>query len=103
MAEPQALAGETAKSRSALKSNSTMVIDNRKPAPGAKDFDATVGEWVAPEDHSRNEKKKPLDPTLTDLLVRDLASGQVRRLRAGGRRATFGGGANPYDTPTLGG
>lgn len=44
-----------------------------------------------------------LDPTLTDLLVRDLTSGQVRRLRQGSRRGTFGGGANPYDTPTLGG
>lgn len=47
--------------------------------------------------------KERLDPTLTDLLVRDLASGQVRRSRGGSRRATFGGGKNPYDDPTLGG
>lgn len=79
------------------KPDSTMVIDDRKAAPDAKDFDAQTGKWVAPT------PEKPLDPTLTDLLVRDLASGQVRRLRAGGRRATFGGGQNPYDTPTLGG
>lgn len=81
-----------------------MVIDNSNAAPGAKDFDSTTGEWVNPEDHSRNaDKQKPLDPTLTDLLVRDLTSGKVRRLRQGSRRGTFGGGANPYDTPTLGG
>lgn len=59
------------------------------------------GETSATRDAER--KGPPLDPTLTDLLVRDLASGQVRRLRAGGRRATFGGGQNPYDSPTLGG
>lgn len=85
--------------------NSTMVIDDRRPAPGAKDYDATVDKWVPPEQHERNAgKDKPLDPTLTDMLLRDLASGQVRRVRAGGRRATFGGGGgNPYSTPTLGG
>lgn len=84
--------------------DSSMVIDNRNAAPGAKDFDATTGEWVAPEDHSRNaEKAKTLDPTLTDLLLRDIASGQVRRTRQGSRRGTFGGGLNPYDTPTMGG
>lgn len=86
--------------------DSTMVIDNRKAAPGAKDFDATTGEWVEPEKHSRNAglPKEKLDPTLTDLLLRDLATGQVRRTRAGSRRATFGGSTmNPYDTPTLGG
>jgi hypothetical protein len=45
-----------------------------------------------------------LDPTLTDMLLRDVASGQVRRIRAGSRRGTFGGRTgNPYDTPTLGG
>jgi len=48
--------------------------------------------------------KDKLDPTLTDLLLRDIATGQVRRTRAGARRATFGGSSmNPYDTPTLGG
>ena len=87
------------------KSDSTMVIDNRKAAPDAKDFDATTGEWVNPADHSRNKETAPkLDPTLTDLLLRDLATGQVRRTRQGARRATFGGSSlNPYDTPTLGG
>ena len=84
---------------------SKMVIDNSNAAPGAKDFDATTGEWVNPADHSRNKETAPkLDPTLTDLLLRDLATGQVRRTRAGSRRATFGGSTmNPYDTPTLGG
>lgn len=47
-------------------------------------------------------KKEPKDPTLTDMLLRDVASGKVRRARAGARRMTFGGSFNPYDTP-LGG
>lgn len=86
------------------KADSTLVIDDRNAAPDAKDYDATKGEWVAPSEHSRNqETPKVLDPTLTDLLVRDLASGAVRRARKGARRETFGGGLNPYDTPTMGG
>lgn len=89
--------------KSAKKPDSTMVIDNTNAAPDAKDFDATVDKWVPPEEHSRNaDKKEPKDPTLTDMLLRDVASGKVRRARAGARRMTFGGSFNPYDTP-LGG
>ena len=70
---------------------STAVIDNRRATPEA-----------AAATDAKNAPK--LDPTLTDLLLRDLATGQVRRTRAGARRATFGGSTmNPYDTPTLGG
>lgn len=52
-----------------------------------------------------NDAKKALQsPTLTDILMRDLASGQVRTLRKGGRRGTFSGGAmSPYgELPPLG-
>ncbi len=50
------------------------------------------------------DKDPNRDPTLTDMLLRDIASGRVRRMRAGARRGTFGGSAlNPYETPTLGG
>lgn len=73
------------------KSNATAVVDNRRATPEA-----------AAATDARNATK--LDPTLTDLLLRDIATGQVRRTRAGARRATFGGSSmNPYDTPTLGG
>lgn len=52
----------------------------------------------------RDRAAGKLDPTLTDMLLRDIASGQVRRVRSGARRGTFGGpGLNPYETPTLGG
>ncbi len=98
-------ASKAAAATPAKGAQSKMVIDNSNAAPGAKDFDAKTGEWVNPADHSRNKETAPkLDPTLTDLLLRDLATGQVRRTRAGSRRATFGGSTmNPYDTPTLGG
>lgn len=46
-----------------------------------------------------DEKPAAKDPTLTDMLLRDVASGKVRRARAGARRMTFGGSFNPYDTP----
>ena len=44
-------------------------------------------------------------PTLTDILMRDIVSGQVRTMRKGGRRGTFSGTAqSPYGTlPPLGG
>lgn len=62
------------------------------------------GETSATREAERLGKTDKLDPTLTDLLLRDIATGQVRRTRAGARRATFGGSSmNPYDTPTLGG
>jgi hypothetical protein len=50
------------------------------------------------------EKAGLQTPTLTDILMRDVASGQVRSLRKGSRRATFSGGAmSPYgELPPLG-
>lgn len=75
------------------------------PAPSGRAV-LTVGDSRTPPGVlSKVPEKKPelRDPTLTDLLIRDLASGQVRRLRSGGRRGTFSGGQNPYDSPTLGG
>ena len=57
---------------------------------------------------AREQKKLVGDalqtPTLTDILMRDVASGQVRSLRKGSRRGTFSGGAmSPYgELPPLG-
>lgn len=50
-------------------------------------------------------KKALQSPTLTDILMRDIVSGQVRTMRKGGRRGTFSGTAqSPYGTlPPLGG
>lgn len=53
-----------------------------------------------------NDAKKALNsPTLTDILMRDIVSGQVRTMRKGSRRGTFSGSAqSPYGTlPPLGG
>ena len=50
-------------------------------------------------------KKALQSPTLTDILMRDSVSGQVRTMRKGSRRGTFSGTAqSPYGTlPPLGG
>jgi len=77
------------------RSDSRAVIDNTRATPEA----------AAATDAANSPAKALQSPTLTDILMRDIVSGQVRTMRKGGRRGTFSGTAqSPYGTlPPLGG
>lgn len=70
--------------------------------PGA-DGPATTGAMRPGETAPKNALALALqNPTLSDMLVRDLAAGQVRTMRKGGRRGTYSGTAqSPYSLPPL--
>lgn len=77
------------------RSDSRAVVDNRRATPEA----------AAATDAANSPAKALQSPTLTDILMRDLVSGQVRTMRKGSRRGTFSGSSqSPYGTlPPLGG
>lgn len=75
------------------RSDSRAVINNTRATPEA----------AAATDAANSPAKALQSPTLTDILMRDIVSGQVRTARKGSRKATFGSSTSPYGTlPPLG-
>jgi hypothetical protein len=87
------------------------VVNEGNTAPeDVRVYDATQRKWVRRADTADGRAAREAadllrnTPTLSDMLMRDIVSGQVRSARKGARRGAFSGTAqSPYALPPLGG